>query len=218
MGHKVGQLQGRSPRAALGLAGVLRALPAGCCSLLSPNLPLLEAKPLSQRSHTATSPLCSLGPSGSWEQDPSEVCQPLKHRGSLGSTRGAAPQVPVGDALGSAPCTAPTAPPWASPSSVEAPRGAAPGHTGGTGPLPGGSASSGCSPCSADTHLLWFRALMGSRAARKSCWKHLGWLPWTGTGTAPHPLPFRVSSSSHFITAGLVQGVQLWNGLSPFRH
>ncbi|KAL9824741.1 UBX domain-containing protein 11 [Geothlypis trichas] len=32
------------------------------------------------------------GPSGSWEQDPSEVCQPLKHRGSLGSTRGAAPQ------------------------------------------------------------------------------------------------------------------------------
>ncbi|XP_030917887.1 UBX domain-containing protein 11 [Geospiza fortis] len=32
------------------------------------------------------------GPKGSWERDPSEVSQPLKHRGSVGSTQGAAPQ------------------------------------------------------------------------------------------------------------------------------
>ncbi|XP_059724388.1 UBX domain-containing protein 11 [Haemorhous mexicanus] len=32
------------------------------------------------------------GPKGSWEQVPSELCQPLEHRGSLGSAPGAAPQ------------------------------------------------------------------------------------------------------------------------------
>lgn len=50
---------GRNLRAALSLAGVLRALPVGCCSLLSSNQPLLGAKRLSQRSHTDLSPLCS---------------------------------------------------------------------------------------------------------------------------------------------------------------
>ncbi|XP_066420705.1 UBX domain-containing protein 11 [Molothrus aeneus] len=32
------------------------------------------------------------GPKASLEQDPSEVCQPLEHRGSMGSAQGAAPQ------------------------------------------------------------------------------------------------------------------------------
>ncbi|XP_050839328.1 UBX domain-containing protein 11 isoform X1 [Serinus canaria] len=32
------------------------------------------------------------GAKGSWEQVPNEFCQPLKHRGSLGSAQGAAPQ------------------------------------------------------------------------------------------------------------------------------
>ncbi|XP_077045681.1 UBX domain-containing protein 11 isoform X1 [Agelaius phoeniceus] len=34
----------------------------------------------------------SPGPKASLEQDPSEVCQPLEHRGSVGSAQGAAPQ------------------------------------------------------------------------------------------------------------------------------
>lgn len=135
VGQKLGQLQGRNPRATLGLAGVPRALPVGCCSLLSPNPPLLGAKRLSQRPHTDTSPLCpgrsqSLLGAGSQHdfQAPEAQSGQCPRRGWSSTTgRGGLPrhlqEETRGDSLHSAPCTAPAAPPWASPSSVSPPRG-----------------------------------------------------------------------------------------------
>lgn len=132
VGQKVGQLKGGTQDL---LSGVLRALPVSCCALSFHQISLFWGQNVCHKGHTQTHvPSALVGPTASSEQVLQKLPKPLKHRGRVGSAQGmagAAPQVRVdpqtppgwtwGDALDSAPCTAPAAPPWASLSSVYPP-------------------------------------------------------------------------------------------------
>lgn len=237
VGQKVGQLQGRNPRAALGLAGVPRALPVGCCALSFHQISLFWGQNVCHKGHTRTYlPSALAGPKASLEQFPNELSKPLKHRGRVGSARGVAgatpqvpvnpPQTPPGGGQGRFPglsslhsTSIPTL--GLSQLCVTSQRGSTRAHVALGTRLGAVPALAALPAAQAALTLTCFgcRALMGSGAAKKSWWKHVGWLPWRGTGTAPPPLPCRDLLFLPFHRCGFSSGgsVEEVNGLSPFR-
>lgn len=193
VGQKVGQLKGGTREL---LSRVLRALPVGCCALSFHQISLFWGQNVCHKGHTRTHlPSALVGPKASSEQVPHKLPKPLKHRGRVGSARGmagAAPQVqvepqtpPGGDqgrfsGLSSLHSTS-TPSLGLSQLCVTSQRGCTRAHLA-LAALPAAQAvlTLTCFGC---------RALMGSRAAKKSWWKHLGWLTWRGTCKTPHPLP-----------------------------
>lgn len=236
VGQKVGQLQGRNPRAALGLAGVLRALPVGCCALSFHQISLFWGQNVCHKGHTRTYlPSALAGPKASLEQFPNELSKPLKHRGRVGSARGVAgamPQVPVN----------PPDPPRRRPGAI--PRTQLPAQhqhphlgplpalcnlperlhqsTRGTWHPPWGCASTGCSPCSpgsADTHLLWLQGSDGQQSSKEILVETPGLAALERYRYSPPSLPcrdllFLPFHRCRFSSGGSVEEV---NGLSPFR-